>query len=161
MMVEVGSEAGRVVEPGKNHPRFTKRRLKVLQRIVDGFTSAEIASESVHSERTIERHRALMGNISRAIFVAVMEDKINVNHLPKVTLKSSTSREIDVLALMTIGCTNQAIADNLGLSRRTVETHVSHILGKMCVTRYQAIALGAYALKWALEAEAAGQALGV
>jgi DNA-binding CsgD family transcriptional regulator len=41
-----------------------------------------------------------------------------------------TSRETDVLALVIEGATNTEIAERLFLSRRTVETHVAHLLQK-------------------------------
>jgi DNA-binding NarL/FixJ family response regulator len=41
-----------------------------------------------------------------------------------------TSREADVLALLVEGATNAEIAGRLFLSRRTVETHVAHLLQK-------------------------------
>lgn len=40
-------------------------------------------------------------------------------------------RELDVLRLMANGLTNQQIADELFLSRRTVTSHVASILGKL------------------------------
>ncbi|HEY1867694.1 MAG TPA: LuxR C-terminal-related transcriptional regulator, partial [Candidatus Cybelea sp.] len=42
-----------------------------------------------------------------------------------------TGRECDVLELMAIGLTNKDIADRLGLSARTVETHIAHVLDKL------------------------------
>ncbi len=41
-----------------------------------------------------------------------------------------TSREADVLAMLVEGATNTEIAERLFLSRRTVETHVAHLLQK-------------------------------
>ncbi len=41
-----------------------------------------------------------------------------------------TSREADVLGLLVDGATNSEIAERLFLSRRTVETHVAHLLQK-------------------------------
>jgi DNA-binding NarL/FixJ family response regulator len=41
-----------------------------------------------------------------------------------------TSREADVLALLVEGASNAEIAERLFLSRRTVETHVGHLLQK-------------------------------
>lgn len=53
-----------------------------------------------------------------------------------------TPRELEVLTLMTDGCSNRAIADHLVLSVRTVNTHVEHVLEKLdsssrvaCATR--------------------------
>jgi DNA-binding CsgD family transcriptional regulator/tetratricopeptide (TPR) repeat protein len=54
-----------------------------------------------------------------------------------------TRRELQVLGLLTDGLTNEAIATRLFLSTRTVEHHVSSILGKLGVrTRAQAIVAG-------------------
>jgi DNA-binding CsgD family transcriptional regulator len=47
------------------------------------------------------------------------------------TLADLTPREREVLALMAEGKTNAAIAKQLWLTERTVETHVSSILGKL------------------------------
>jgi DNA-binding CsgD family transcriptional regulator len=53
-----------------------------------------------------------------------------------------TPRERDVLALVAEGASNQAIADRLYLSKRTVEHHVGAVLAKLGVTtRAEAIAL--------------------
>ena len=43
-------------------------------------------------------------------------------------------REIEVLRLVSTGATNRAIADQLVLSERTVDRHVSNILGKLGVS---------------------------
>jgi DNA-binding CsgD family transcriptional regulator len=42
-----------------------------------------------------------------------------------------SSRELEVLAMLTAGHTDQQIADALFVSRRTVNTHVAHILAKL------------------------------
>ena len=53
-----------------------------------------------------------------------------------------TRRELAVLCLVADGQTDQKIADGLFISRRTVNTHVSHLLTKLDVpTRKQAVAL--------------------
>lgn len=52
-----------------------------------------------------------------------------------------TERERDVLALLAGGLSNAAIATRLYISERTVEVHVSHILGKLGIeSRTQAAA---------------------
>jgi DNA-binding NarL/FixJ family response regulator len=45
-----------------------------------------------------------------------------------------TPREREVLALLARGRANKAIAFDLGVSERTVKTHVSNILGKLNLT---------------------------
>ncbi len=53
-----------------------------------------------------------------------------------------TNRELDVLTQMVEGRTNPEIADILSISRSTVKTHVSNILGKLNVTnRIEAVKL--------------------
>lgn len=44
-----------------------------------------------------------------------------------------TSREVEVLRLVTGGLTNREIADRLGLSSRTVDAHLRSIYGKIGV----------------------------
>ena len=53
-----------------------------------------------------------------------------------------TAREVEVLACLAQGLSNQAIAKRLSLSIRTVEHHTASILQKMGVqTRAEAVAL--------------------
>ena len=60
---------------------------------------------------------------------------------PGPELRRLSRRERDVVALLGRGLSNRAIADELGLSTRTVETHVEHILAKLGFTgRAQATA---------------------
>ncbi len=51
-----------------------------------------------------------------------------------------TARELEVLALVAQGKSNQEIADALGLSRRTVERHVGDILSRLGVSSRSAAA---------------------
>jgi DNA-binding NarL/FixJ family response regulator len=45
-----------------------------------------------------------------------------------------TSREVEVLRLVAAGKTNRAIADDLFLSERTIDRHVSNIFTKLGVS---------------------------
>ena len=61
-----------------------------------------------------------------------------------------TDREIEVLALLAQGLTNQAVADRMGISLKTARNHVSNILGRLqvadrteAVARARAAGLGA------------------
>lgn len=61
-----------------------------------------------------------------------------------------TSREIDVVKLLTSGFTNRQIADKLFLSVRTVESHRAHILGKLGLTSRAEL------VRWAAEKKITG-----
>jgi predicted ATPase/DNA-binding CsgD family transcriptional regulator len=55
-------------------------------------------------------------------------------------LSPLTRREQEVLELMAFGLANKEIADRLFLSRRTVESHIDHVLGKLnAPTRARAV----------------------
>ena len=58
-----------------------------------------------------------------------------------------TEREVEVLRLVARGLTNQEIADQLVLSKRTVETHLHSVFSKLDVTTRTA------AVRAALEAK--------
>jgi two-component system, NarL family, response regulator LiaR len=61
---------------------------------------------------------------------------------PAPALEDLTARERDVLALIAQGRSNKRIALELGISEKTVKTHVGHVLAKLDVTdRTQAAVL--------------------
>jgi DNA-binding NarL/FixJ family response regulator len=52
-----------------------------------------------------------------------------------------TAREWEVARLVTRGCSNRQIAHELIVSERTIDTHVSHILRKLCLVSRAQIAV--------------------
>ena len=54
-----------------------------------------------------------------------------------------STRELDVLELLAQGMTNRAVSERLRVSARTVDHHVSHILGKLGVSNRTAAAMAA------------------
>jgi DNA-binding NarL/FixJ family response regulator len=58
--------------------------------------------------------------------------RLNAPH-PPVSKSPLTVRELHVLRLISTGRTNKEIADELRLSERTIDRHVTHILTKLDV----------------------------
>jgi DNA-binding NarL/FixJ family response regulator len=50
-------------------------------------------------------------------------------------LETMSEREMEILALVAEGCTNQDIAVRLAIAHGTVRTHLYHIFRKLCVRR--------------------------
>ena len=53
--------------------------------------------------------------------------------LDKEKIECLTKRELDVLRLISEGCSNKKISDDLTISERTVKNHISHIFRKIDV----------------------------
>jgi non-specific serine/threonine protein kinase len=89
-------------------------RHAALLRVGRRSTNAETMAEVLELERAIERRQEPVGLL--------------------------TKRELDVLALLAKGETNSAIADQLFLSSRTVDSHVGAILRKLDMpSRFKAV----------------------
>jgi DNA-binding NarL/FixJ family response regulator len=76
----------------------------------------------------------------RTLSLSQVEEKL----LPKSTAGLS-ARELEIVALIADGKSNIDIADQLVLSKRTVEKHVANILGKLDFTNRTQVA------RWATE----------
>ena len=59
---------------------------------------------------------------------------------------SLSERELQIIELVAAGLTNQKIAKNLEISKRTVDNHISNILTKTAT--YNRVALVRWALLW-------------
>ncbi|MBF2098144.1 MAG: response regulator transcription factor [Gloeomargaritaceae cyanobacterium C42_A2020_066] len=57
-----------------------------------------------------------------------------------------SDREMEIVELVAAGLTNQAIAEHLDISKRTVDNHISNILNKTATDNR--VALVRWALKW-------------
>ncbi len=57
-----------------------------------------------------------------------------------------SDRELQIVELVAAGLTNQDIAKNLEISKRTVDNHISNILTKTCTDNR--VALVRWALQW-------------
>ena len=54
-----------------------------------------------------------------------------------------TPREVDVVRLLSLGCSYSQVADRLGISEHTVKFHVASIMGKLnAASRTEAVTVG-------------------
>lgn len=67
---------------------------------------------------------------------------------PSSHKETLSPREIEVLTMIAMGLKNQAIAVRLGIVRRTVEQHVTSILGKLEVSDRTSAVLKALREGW-------------
>jgi DNA-binding NarL/FixJ family response regulator len=84
----------------------------------------------------VTRPGDLVDALARLVRGEVVVDQELVEQLlsrtrPKSPLDELSPRERSILALMAEGLTDRGIAERLWLSRKTVETHVRHILQKL------------------------------
>lgn len=62
------------------------------------------------------------------------------------TQNALSDRELQIVELVTVGLTNQEIAEKLEISKRTVDNHISNILTKTATSNR--VELVRWALKW-------------
>lgn len=66
--------------------------------------------------------------------IPVLNAKMIDRNNDSIKIESLTRRELEVLKLLAVGMYNKEVAENLGISERTVKNHVSNIFKKICVT---------------------------
>jgi DNA-binding NarL/FixJ family response regulator len=86
--------------------------------------------------RTVHAGEALLAPTVATMLVEQLAAEDGADATPAGTAAHShlTPRELEVLAELARGRANKAIAFELGVSERTVKTHVSNILGKLGFT---------------------------
>lgn len=85
-------------------------------------SASEIASAI---RETVEGHQIIEPEVNEKLLSKQYQDS-----QPKLH-DDLTSRELEVLLLISEGCSNQEIADKLFITLKTVKTHVSNILSKL------------------------------
>ncbi len=121
-----------------------------VDHVDDPYERAVLRAESGSAQPALEALQSLddLGAVPAANFVRRRLKKLGVQRIPRGALASTrsnpaglTRRQVDVLGLLAGGLTNAQIADRLVVSVRTVDHHVSAILGKLgAQTRREAAA---------------------
>ena len=92
-------------------------------------------SELARAVRAAQAGEAIIDPTAAARLVHVLSDGDRANPgAVDSKLGQLTGRERDVLALIAQGRSNKRIALELGISEKTVKTHVGHVLAKLGVT---------------------------
>ncbi len=113
-----------------------KNKDGVYKKIVDQVTVLELNSEKIITK--------YLGAVSLAplasdfgVASAIILDTTNGEELATFNLKNDeanallTKREIQIMRLLAMGNRNQEVADKLGISVHTVQTHRKRIMGKL------------------------------
>lgn len=96
---------------------------------VDSFLLSTAGAEELRDavERTVRGERIVSPSIAMQLAGSWRQEE------PEGGASALTAREIEVLQLLAEGLTNQQVGQRLGLSARTVKTHVQNLLVKLDV----------------------------
>ena len=127
---DVSDEAARIAAPTlvvhRSGDRAVRHELGVaLAAAIEGATLATVDGSS---------HLCFLGDWEAIADLAIpfLEAHVETS-LPRGPYGDFTARELDVAELTTEGLSNAAIGERLGISPRTVETHLAHIRTKLGV----------------------------
>lgn len=123
------------------------------QHIVKGFEAGASgyvpktfkAEQLLEAIRTVAKgERYIKGNVSETFIASYFKSK-KASEIAEKTKLILTSRELEILRLITDGLANQDIANKLNISVRTVEAHKHNIMKKLNI--FNTADLVKYALK--------------
>lgn len=135
----VTGDGGVIDLPGRDRPRVLREE-GGFRALLDAFTGSggqrlRLLWPTGGDWRRVVLHRHPAGP-------GLASDAVLVHETPTELPYGLSPRELEVLTLAATGQTNQAIAQALFLSPRTVHSHVEHLLRKTgCASRAQATAL--------------------
>lgn len=105
---------------------------KVLRAGADGFLIKNAdASEFVRAFRTLQGNEIYLSPVLSDLFSKDKNGKINKKEYIQFAESIVTPREKSILKMIAEGHTNQAIAETLFLSVKTVDTHRNNMLAKL------------------------------
>ena len=109
--------------------------VEYLVRAVDIGANGYILKDS----GSMELKQAIMEIINNDSYIQpslipALNSRLINRDMDKEKLKSLTKREVEILAQVASGMFNKEIANNLGISERTVKNHISNIFKKIDVS---------------------------
>lgn len=104
--------------------------LKAVDIGIDGY----LLKDSSYDELKEAIDVAISGNTYiQPSLLPALNESMEDYALDKERIECLTKRELDVLRLISEGCSNKKISDELTISERTVKNHISHIFRKIDV----------------------------
>lgn len=104
--------------------------LKAVDIGIDGY----LLKDSSYDELKESIDVVISGNTYiQPSLLPALNESMEDYALDKEKIECLTKRELDVLRLISEGCSNKKISDELTISERTVKNHISHIFRKIDV----------------------------
>ena len=104
--------------------------LKAVDIGIDGY----LLKDSSYDELKEAIDEVISGNTYiQPSLLPALNESMEDYALDKEKIECLTKRELDVLRLISEGCSNKKISDELTISERTVKNHISHIFRKIDV----------------------------
>lgn len=104
--------------------------LKAVDIGIDGY----LLKDSSYDELKEAIDVVISGNTYiQPSLLPALNESLEDYALDKEKIDSLTKQELDVLRLISEGCSNKKISDELTISERTVKNHISHIFRKIDV----------------------------
>jgi DNA-binding NarL/FixJ family response regulator len=111
-----------------DYDQYVKAMIKAGAR---GYLLKDAPGEELLSAiHTIHAGKAALPNLMGARVIDLLADEPKQENA-QPPLRDLTARELEILEMIQQGATDRAIADHFGLSVKTVNTHVGHILLKL------------------------------
>lgn len=105
--------------------------LEAVRAGADGYVLKDVAPAELRAAVTAvhEGREYFSARVTHQLSVGLREEIEREQRRSR--LDSLTAREVEVLVLVAQGMTNRSIADSLGISPRTVETHRERVMAKL------------------------------